>query len=384
MIQGRFPNSYLLVIGCVLSTRPIVRLQEIDFRDAVELNRIKPSSQPNPAMGLGLDNAFWAVDTMVDAENAMEVRIRKVHCIATDIVGIELESATSNVLPRFSAGAHVDVYVSDKIVRQYSLCSDPSDSSYYRLAILKDANSRGGSKAVHENLHEGMSLKIGRPRNNFELIEDGGRAILLAGGIGITPLLSMAYRLQTLGADFDLHLCVRSLDRAPFLAEIAAAPFANRFRLHVDDGPAEQRFLPERDLRLGSSQARVYVCGPKGFMDFAVSGARKAGCPDERLHTESFSGGDVKGGNSFTVIASRSGRRLTVTGEKSIAAVLEENGISVNLSCEQGICGTCLTRVLKGQPEHRDSFQTAAEKLTNDRIAICCSRSLSDEIVLEI
>ncbi|MBR0724992.1 PDR/VanB family oxidoreductase [Bradyrhizobium manausense] len=314
----------------------------------------------------------------------MDVRIREVHHIATDIVSVELESATSSVLPAFSAGAHVDVHVSDGIVRQYSLCNDPSESSYYRLAILKDANSRGGSRAVHETFREGMSLKIGQPRNNFELIEDGGRAILLAGGIGITPLLSMAYRLQTLGAEFDLHLCVRTLDRAPFLDEIAATPFASKFRLHVDNGPADQCFLPERDIQFGSSQARVYVCGPKGFMDFAVSGARRAGCPDERLHTESFSGGDVKGGHSFTVVASRSGRRLTVPGDKSIATVLEENGISVDLSCEQGICGTCLTRVLKGQPEHRDSFQTAAEKLTNDRIAICCSRSLSDEIVLEI
>ncbi|MBR0836923.1 oxidoreductase [Bradyrhizobium manausense] len=350
------------------------------------MNSIKPlaSSQPSPVAGLGLDDVSWAVDTMVNAENTMEVRIRKADCIATEIVSIELESATSNVLPNFSAGAHVDVHVSDKIVRQYSLCNDPSDSSYYRLGVLRDANSRGGSKAVHENLREGMILRIGRPRNNFELVEDGGRAILLAGGIGITPLLSMAYRLQTLGADFDLHLCVRTLDRAPFVSEIAAAPFRNRFWLHVDDGPAEQRLQPERDLRAVCSTTSVYVCGPRGFMDFAVSAARSAGCLDERLHTESFSATEVEGGKSFTVVASRSGRRLVVPDEKSIASVLEENGIAVELSCEQGICGTCLTRVLGGIPEHRDSFQTPAEKQKNDRVTICCSRSLSDELVLDI
>ena len=321
---------------------------------------------------------------MVDPEHTMEVRIRRIRYIATDIISMELETATPGELPSFSAGSHVDVHVSDKIVRQYSLCNDPCHSSYYRLAILNDANSRGGSRRIHETFHEGMILKVGRPRNNFGLVEDGGRAILLAGGIGITPLLSMAYRLEAIGNDFDFHLCVRSLDRAAFVDEISALPFGRRFRLHVDDGPMEQRFQPERDLNNVCSSTSVYVCGPRGFIDFAVSAARKAGCPDERLHTESFSAGNVEVGDSFAVVASRSGQRLVVPPEKSIASVLEENGISVNLSCEQGICGTCLTRVLEGQPEHRDSFQTPAEKQRNDRIAICCSRSLSEELILEI
>ncbi|MBR0857860.1 PDR/VanB family oxidoreductase [Bradyrhizobium liaoningense] len=321
---------------------------------------------------------------MSDSENAMEARICKIRQVATDIVSIELEAASSNALPSFSAGSHVDVHVSERIVRQYSLCNDPASSRHYRLAVLNEINSRGGSRTVHETFREGMVVRIGRPRNNFELVEDGGHAILLAGGIGITPLLSMAYRLQAIGAEFEFHLCVRSLDRAPFLDEIASAPFGSRFRLHVDDGPTEQRFQPDRDLCEVGPRTSVYICGPKGFMDFAVSAARKAGCLEDRLHTENFSGGDLKGGNSFTVIASRSGRRLVVPSEKSIAAVLEENGISVDLSCEQGICGTCLTRVLKGQPEHRDSFQTAAEKQRNDRVAICCSRSTSEELVLDI
>lgn len=321
---------------------------------------------------------------MSDSENALEARICKIRPVATDIVSIELESANSNALPRFSAGSHVDVYVSERTIRQYSLCNDPSSSSHYRLAVLNDINSRGGSRTVHETFREGMVVRIGRPRNNFELVEDGGRAILLAGGIGITPLLSMAYRLQAIGADFEFHLCVRSLDRAPFLDEIAAAPFGNRFQLHVDDGPGEQRFQPDQDIRGVGPQTSVYVCGPKGFMDFVVSAARKAGCLDGRLHTENFSAGDLKGGKSFTVVAARSGRRLVVPSEKSIAMVLEENGIGVDLSCEQGICGTCLTKVLKGQPEHRDTFQTAAEKQKNDRVAICCSRSMSEELVLDI
>lgn len=321
---------------------------------------------------------------MVDPEHMMDVRIRRLRHVACDIVSIELESATPNELPLASAGSHVDVHVSDKIIRQYSICNDPSQSGYYRLAILNDPGSRGGSRAIHQTFREGMVVKIGRPRNNFGLVEDGGRAILLAGGIGITPLLAMAYRLQTIGKDFDFHLCVRTQDRAPFVDEISASPFAGRFRLHVDDGPAEQRFQPERDLAGVCSRTSIYICGPKGFIDFAVSAARKAGCMEERIHTESFSAGEVKGGASFTVVASRSGQRLLVPGDKSIASVLEENGIGVELSCEQGICGTCLTRVLAGRPEHRDSFQTDAEKQRNDRIAICCSRSSSEELVLDV
>lgn len=321
---------------------------------------------------------------MIDPEHTMEARIRRLHYVARDIMSIELESATSRELPRASAGSHVDVHVSDKIVRQYSVCNDPFQSGYYRLAILNDPGSRGGSRAIHETFREGMIVKIGRPRNNFRLVEDGGRAILLAGGIGITPLLSMAYRLQAIGNDFDFHLCARTQDRAPFVNEISASPFAPRFRLHVDDGPAEQRFQPELDLNGVCSSTSIYICGPRGFIDFAVSAARKAGCLEERIHTESFSAGDVKGGASFTVVASRSGQRFVVPSDKSIASVLEENGVSVELSCEQGICGTCLTRVLAGRPEHRDSFQTDAEKQRNDRIAICCSRSLSEELVLDV
>lgn len=321
---------------------------------------------------------------MVDPEHTMEARIRRVRYVACDIVSVELESATSNELPTASAGSHVDVHVSDKIVRQYSVCNDPSQSGYYRLAILNDPGSRGGSRAIHETFREGMIVKIGRPRNNFGLVEDGGRAILLAGGIGITPLLSMAYRLQAIGNDFDFHLCVRTQDRAPFVDEISASPFAPRFRLHVDDGPAEQQFRPELDLNGVCSSTSIYICGPRGFIDFAVSAARKAGCLEDRIHTESFSASEVKGGASFTVVASRSGRRFVVPGDKSIASVLEENGICVELSCEQGICGTCLTRVVAGRPEHRDSFQTDAEKQRNDRITICCSRSLSEELVLDV
>jgi vanillate monooxygenase ferredoxin subunit len=321
---------------------------------------------------------------MINPEHTMEVRIRKIEHIATDIVSIELEPADTTILPNFTAGSHVDVYLSERLVRQYSLCNDPADASYYRLAILKDLNSRGGSKAVHENLYEGMTLKIGHPRNNFELVEDGGRVILLAGGIGITPLLAMAYRLQALGVDFDFHLCVRTLDRAPFIDEITAAPFRDRFRLHLDDGQVKQRFQPERDLRGVSRETRVYTCGPRGFIDFAVSSAKAAGCPEERLHIESFSGSEIVDGRSFTVVASRSGKRLLVPSGKSIASVLEENGIDVDLSCEQGICGTCLTRVLEGQPDHKDTYQTAIEKQMNSRIAICCSSSLSDELVLDI
>lgn len=321
---------------------------------------------------------------MVDPEHTMEVRISRLHYVARDIMSIELESATSQELPRTSAGSHVDVHVSDKIVRQYSVCNDPSQSGRYRLAILNDPGSRGGSRAIHETFREGMIVKIGRPRNNFGLIEDGGRAMLLAGGIGITPLLSMAYRLQTIGKDFDFHLCARSLDRAPFLDEISRSPFAERFRLHLDDGPAEQRFQPELALERACSSTNIYICGPRGFIDFAVGAARKAGCLEGWIHTESFSATDVKGEASFTVVASRSGQRFVVPGDKSIASVLEENGVCVDLSCEQGICGTCLTRVLAGRPEHRDAFQTDAEKQRNDRIAICCSRSLSEELVLDV
>jgi vanillate O-demethylase ferredoxin subunit len=311
-------------------------------------------------------------------------RIQRRKNIAEDVVCLDLVPAAGGNFPPFTAGSHVDLYVSDSIIRQYSISNDPADPSCYRLAIYREPQSRGGSKAIHENFRVGDMVRISRPRNNFELSGNDGKVVLAAGGIGVTPVLSMAYRLAAEGRDFTLHLCARSMARAPFLEEIASGPFASRFRLHLDDGPLEQRFSAPDVFAEAGPASSVYICGPQGFMTFVTDAAKTAGISAGNVHIESFVPAAFSDENEFEVVAAQSGKTVIVKHDQSIADALEAAGITPLLSCEQGICGTCLTRVLSGEIDHRDSYQTEAEKQKNDRIAICCSRAKSRQIVLDI
>lgn len=303
---------------------------------------------------------------------------------AEGIISLELTPADGASLPRFEAGAHVDVHVAPDLVRQYSLCNDPAETHRYVLGILRDAGSRGGSAAVHAGFIPGESVRIGRPRNNFRLEESATHSILLAGGIGITPLLAMAWRLHVLGASFELHYCTRSLSRTAFRDLLREVPFADRVRLHLDDGPEDQRLEVDSVLARPGAGAHVYACGPSGFLDHVLGAAERFGWPEERIHREYFSAEVKLGGGEFTVRAAKSGLSLAVPAGRSIAEVLQEHGVAVPLSCEQGVCGTCLTPVLGGEPDHRDQYLTDAEKTANDQMMLCCSRAKTPVLVLDI
>lgn len=308
------------------------------------------------------------------------VASRKVE--ADGIISLELSAAGGEPLPAFEAGAHIDVNVAG-VVRQYSLCCEPGVSDRYRLGVLLEEQSRGGSAGVH-GLAIGEQLVISAPRNNFQLDETARHSVLLAGGIGITPLLAMASRLHAIGASFELHYCARTPGRAAFLYELATAAFSDRISTHFDDGDEAQRFAIARDLPSPGPGRHLYVCGPAGFMDFVTGGASAAGWPAESVHLEYFNAEvDVSGG-PFVVEARHSGLTVTVDAGQTIAEVLLEHGIFVPVSCEQGVCGTCLTPVIEGIPDHRDLFQTDEEKAANTDITICCSRSKSATLVLDL
>jgi vanillate O-demethylase ferredoxin subunit len=311
-------------------------------------------------------------------------RIQRRENMAEDVVCLDIVPVAKGMFPPFSAGSHVDLYISDTIIRQYSISNDPADHSYYRLAIQREPQSRGGSKAIHEGFHVGDVVRISRPRNNFELSGNDDTVVLIAGGIGVTPVLSMAYRLDAEGRDFTFHLCARSRGRAAFLEEIASSSFASRFRLHLDDGPPQQRFSASDVFAEAGPASSVYLCGPQGFMTFVTDAAKKAGIGAENIHIESFVPAAFSDENEFEVVATQSGKTVIVKHDQSIADALEAAGIMPLLSCEQGICGTCLTRVLSGEIDHRDLYQTEAEKQNNNMIAICCSRARSRQIVLDI
>jgi vanillate O-demethylase ferredoxin subunit len=270
------------------------------------------------------------------------------------------------------------------MMRQYSLCNDSTERHRYRLAVLLEEDSRGGSVAMH-NLQIGQRVKISPPRSNYELVENSRYSVLIAGGIGVTPILTMAYRLKQLGTDFAFHYCVRSRHRAAFLEELGQSDLAAHVQTHFDDGDAEQLFTPERYLASPSDDTNLYVCGPRGFIDFVIGGAIRLGWSNKAIHKEDFSPPVPDGnGTSFEVIAARSGITMQVPPDKTIADVMVDHGINVQLSCAQGICGTCLTKVIHGRPDHQDFFLSNAEKADNEYMTVCCSRSLTPTLVLDI
>jgi vanillate O-demethylase ferredoxin subunit len=277
-------------------------------------------------------------------------------------------------LPAFAAGAHIDVHIATGIVRQYSLCSDPADRRHYRIAVLLEAASRGGSATIHDAFHEGRRVRIAKPRNAFGLALEATRAVLIAGGIGVTPLIAMAHTLHRQKMPFTLHYCAHSRATAPFLMELESSPFANSVALYFGAGPEARRFDAEATLTAAPG-AHIYVCGPSRLQDSVAAAAEALGLAPELVHRERFTADVDRKGEAFTVVAARSGITVTVPPERSIVQMLEEQGVDVPISCEQGVCGTCITRVLEGVVDHRDLFLSDAEKATNARITVCCSRA---------
>ncbi|WP_024777111.1 PDR/VanB family oxidoreductase [Pseudomonas corrugata] len=305
---------------------------------------------------------------------------------AEGIFSLELAAIDRRPLPAFSAGSHIDVHLPNGLVRQYSLCNHPAENHRYLLGVLLDPASRGGSKAMHEQVQEGCRLRISEPRNLFPLQPAAGGSVLFAGGIGITPILCMAERLAQIGAAFELHYCARSTDRMAFIEYIRHSTFADRVHVHVDDGEDSQRLDAVRVLSMPATDRHLYVCGPNGFMEHVLGTARALGWAEAQLHREYFAGAAVPTSEAggFEVQLASSGRCLQVPAHHSVAQVLLEAGIDIPLSCEQGICGTCITRVLEGEPEHRDMFLTDAERARNDQFTPCCSRARSARLVLDL
>lgn len=317
-------------------------------------------------------------------EDLLNVIVRKREIQGADVVVLDLGRVDGLPLPAFEAGAHVDIHVAPGLVRQYSLCSDPADATIYRLGVLKDPASRGGSVGVHEVLHEGREVQISAPRNLFPLAVDAKRTILLGGGIGITPMIAMAYALHQQGADFELHYCGRSRSHSAFLADLAKAPFSARVTTHFDDEDPAQRLDLAAVLGRGAAGTHMYTCGPSGFMDWVIGGARQQGYAEDHIHKEYFQVEVDASGGGFEVVAARSNKTAQVAEGQTILEALAQVGIKIEISCEQGVCGTCLCEVLEGEPDHRDVYLTDEEKAANDQMLVCCSRSRSNKLVLDI
>ncbi|RYE04106.1 MAG: oxidoreductase [Sphingomonadales bacterium] len=310
----------------------------------------------------------------------IRVRIAEIAAATSSINIYTLVPVDGAALPPAEAGAHIDLFLRPDLVRQYSLLRQSPLPDAYVVGIKKDESGRGGSRYIHENLAVGDEIEIGAPRNNFPLAEDAGHSVLLAGGIGITPIWAMAQRLDELGLSWRLHASNRARGEAALLDELAASANVS---LHFDDEAGGYLDLA-RIIGEAPSQAHFYCCGPAPML--AAFRAATAHLPSHRVHDEAFAldPGGAGDNREFTVRLARSALDLRVPAQASILDTLREHGIDAMSSCEAGVCGMCETPVLEGEVDHRDHVLSDAERAANRRMMICCSRAKSDALVLDL
>jgi reductive dehalogenase len=312
------------------------------------------------------------------------VRLARREDMTPDIARFEFVALEGQTLPPFEAGAHVDVVIAPEYLRQYSLAGDPADRSRYVLGVLRELRGRGGSALMHRAFREGRRVFISSPINHFPLDEAAQRSVLFAGGIGVTPLLTMAHRLHALGGAFELHYSVHSRAAAGFLADIDAAPWRDRVALHVTDEGTRADL--ERLVPAYAEGFHLYTCGSARYMDRVLAVAGAKGWPEAALHKEYFSVPEPPEyvNHAFTLKLAKSGRSIEVPADRSATEVLEQAGIHVEVKCSDGICGTCAVPHLSGEIEHRDYVLSAKER--EKKMILCCSRAKQPggEVVVDL
>lgn len=321
------------------------------------------------------------VRTSPAGQPRLQVRLESVRYATRDILVYEFVRPEGGALPAAESGAHVDVHLANGITRSYSLLQAAPSPERYLVGVKRDPNSRGGSRYMHETLRVGTLLELSGPRNHFPLAEQAGHSMLIAGGIGITPILCMAERLAALGASFELWYASRTRADLAFLPELAR--FGERVHLHLDEEAGAVLDMAAI-VAAAPAGAHFYCCGP-GPMLGAYEAATAARAPDT-VHLERFGAAAPPpgGGEGFCVALARSGIELQVPPDATVLQVLASNGIAVDSSCEAGICGCCEVAVLEGEVDHRDEVLTASQRAGNRSMMVCCSRAKGQRLVLDL
>jgi len=320
-------------------------------------------------------------------ESKRTLRVSAVRDEAQDIKSFEFAAADGSPLPAFTAGAHLDVHLPGGLVRQYSLANAPGETHRYLVAVLREEKGRGGSCEMHDKVGVGDLIEIGGPLNNFPLAETAAHHLLIAGGIGITPMMAMLRQLSADGADYSLHYCSRSPEKTAFMAELQRPPFADHVTFHHDQGDPSKGLDVAELLRSHREGQHVYCCGPAGLM--AAVRAASAHWPKGTVHFEYFSVDETAlaphgPDGAFEVEIESSGEVYQVPADKTLMEVLRENGHDVPSACEEGICGTCLTEVVEGEIDHRDLVLDDDEKAAGDIMTVCCSRAKGGRLKLRL
>ncbi|MEV0634806.1 PDR/VanB family oxidoreductase [Streptomyces sp. NPDC050619] len=312
------------------------------------------------------------------------VRIAEVARETPEIRTLRLVREDGEPFTPYQAGAHIDVTGPTGVLRQYSLCGPPGDPSSLLIAVKREPRSRGGSLALHK-VATGDRLTISEPHSLIAPAEGADRHVLVAGGIGVTPLLSMAYELHARGAEFELHYFARSRGEAAFVDLLEnRVEFGDRVFLHFGVERGDQPAVLAEAAPGLTPAGHVYVCGPRGFMDQVVSVFAPVVGADH-VHVEYFvaTKSDTRADQPFMVELD-TGEVFEIPADTSILRVLTENGIEVSKSCEEGVCGSCVSGVLEGVPDHRDNCLSAADRASGTQMALCVSRALSEKLVIEL
>ncbi|WP_430447442.1 MAG: PDR/VanB family oxidoreductase [Pseudomonas piscis] len=313
----------------------------------------------------------------------LNARVQSLHYEAQGIISIELRPVGDTRFPAFEAGAHIDLHLANGLVRSYSLLNAPSDEGRYQVGILRDRNSRGGSEYIHSQLRVGMTLSISAPRNNFALDLGAGHSVLVAGGIGITPIYCMLRQLLALGKSVELLYCARSREEAALVATIDQLGAAVRYHFDVEQGlpPDLANYLAGYP-----GDTHFYCCGPTPMLDAFETTCERLGYA--HAHIERFSAGKLTvsedARSQYSVELRKSGRTLTVDSGQSLLQVLLDAGCDIDHSCQEGVCGSCETRVLEGDIDHRDAVLSKTERAANRSMMVCVSGCKSQRLVLDL
>lgn len=314
----------------------------------------------------------------------LKVRVAEIEQATGTVKRFRLVAVSGEPLPTYSAGAHVIVTMSDdgrRIKNPYSLIDRAEDGSSYRIGVLKTHDSRGGSRFMHERVEVGTELTIAMPVNLFPIVRMGRRHILVAGGIGVTPIHAMAAELKKQSASYEIHYAMRSAAHGAFVDELAAA-HGDKLRLYRDD--CSEIIEVAKILAHQPLGTHLYVCGPEGMIDAILQGGRDAGWPDENLHAERFL--SPAGGEPFSVVLAKAGITAEVRADQSLLEAIEEAGVDAPYLCRGGACGQCETAVVAhdGELDHKDHYLTDEEKAAGKKIMICMSRLKGRELVLDL
>ncbi len=307
-----------------------------------------------------------------------------------DVISIELNPLGASPLPPFGAGDHIDLKLPNGLTKSYSLMNNPTESGRYVLGILKDPQSRGGSKWLHEQLRVGMHLEISAPSNNFPLQENAKHTLLIAGGIGVTPIIAMAHRLKALKASFEIIYAAKSKRSAPFQEAISS--FGVPVHWHFDDeasGPPDLHpLIQERVQKAACSrdECQLYACGPEPMLNAFLNACKDLSLKNANIErfkpVEVLASAQIK--RAYTVVLKKSNKTIEVTPEMSLLQALRHHDIEVDTSCEEGVCGACETRVLSGEPEHLDCVLSDQEREKNTVMMVCVSGCKSERLELDL